>query len=225
MKNNVHKLAGKFAGLMFGLLIYAVGILTTIHAGLGVSPWDAFHLGIVNLTPLTLGQTSQLVGVVIIVLCLPLREVPGLGTIANMYFIGFFIDLIDALEIIPYAQGLPMQVFMLLFGVFLIGWATYFYLSAGMGSGPRDSLMLALTRLFRTRVWVVRTAIEVSVVVAGYFMGGPIGVGTVVTALLIGPSIQLAFSIMRRDPGAIKHRNIVEEYRALVRQTAKKTVD
>lgn len=133
-----------------------------------------------------------------------------------MYFIGLFIDIINVSGLIPHAHGLPQQLCMLLAGVLIIGWATYFYLSAGMGSGPRDSLMLALTQLLNTRVWIIRTALEVTVVILGYFLGGPIGIGTVVTALLIGPSIQLAFSIMHRDPKAIKHRNIREEYRLIL---------
>ena len=216
MKTMLINLTQKYASLMFGLLLYSVGILTTIYAGLGVSPWDAFHLGIVNHTPLTLGQTSQLVGVAIIFLCIPLKVIPGFGTIANMYFIGLFIDIINVSGLIPHAHGLPQQICMLLAGVLIIGWATYFYLSAGMGSGPRDSLMLALTQLLNTRVWIVRTALEVTVVILGYFLGGPIGIGTVVTALLIGPSIQLAFSIMHRDPKAIRHRNIKEEYKLIM---------
>ncbi|NLY55905.1 MAG: membrane protein [Firmicutes bacterium] len=207
----------KGAVLFLGLFLYAVGILLTIHAGLGVAPWDAFHLGIVKHSSLTLGQTSQLVGLFIIILCALLGETPGWGTLANMYFIGFFIDIIERFGLIGSPGSFLARALMLILGICLMGWATYFYLSAGLGSGPRDGLMLALSRRLKMKVAIPRTTIEVTVLVIGYLLGGPLGIGTLLIAFLVGPSIQLAYSIMRQDPREVKHRTLLDDYQVLVR--------
>ncbi len=207
----------KSAVLFLGLFLYAVGILLTIHANLGVAPWDAFHLGIVEHSALTLGQTSQLVGFFIVILCAVLGETPGWGTLANMYFIGLFIDIIERFGLIGSPGSLLARSIMLMVGILMMGWATYFYLSAGLGSGPRDGLMLALSRRLKMKVAIPRTAIEVTVLVIGYFLGGPLGIGTLLTAFLVGPAIQLAYSIMRQDPREVKHRTLVDDYHLVVR--------
>lgn len=212
----MQKAVQKIASLFLGFLLYAVGILLTIHSNLGTSPWDAFHLGIVNHSSFTLGQVSQLVGIVIIVICIILGEIPGWGTLTNMYFIGFFIDIIQAHQWIGTPDSLLARFGMIFAGIFLIGWATYFYLSAALGSGPRDGLMLALSRKLKKKVGVPRTIIELTVLVMGYFMGGPIGIGTLLTALLVGPAIQLTYAIMGTDARETRHRSLVDDYHKFV---------
>ncbi|MGI6037630.1 MAG: YczE/YyaS/YitT family protein [Limnochordia bacterium] len=187
----------KLTALFVGLFLFSLGILLTIHANLGAAPWDAFHLGIVKHTGLNLGRVSQLVGIFLLVLCILLKEKPGWGTLANIYFIGFFIDLIEGTGYLPHFDNFWLQLAMLLTGILSIGWGTALYISVGWGSGPRDGLMLGLTRLLSIQLWQARTGIEGTVCLLGYFLGGPIGFGTIVTASLLGPSVQLAFSILR----------------------------
>lgn len=205
---------------MGGLFLFSLGLLLTIQANLGVAPWDAFHLGIVNHSSLTIGRVSQLVGLSLIVLCILLKEKPGWGTLANMYFIGLFLDLLNGAGVIPPARDLWVGLAMLLGGIGLIGWGTFFYLGAGLGSGPRDGLMMALNRTLGIEVWKARMAIELSVLILGCLLGGPVGLGTAITALCIGPSVQLAYSITKQEPSAVSHRTLADDYRALKARTA-----
>ena len=206
----------KFALLMFGLFLYSVGILLTIHAHLGTAPWDTFQIGLSVHTGLTLGRVSQVVGVIIIGLNIVLKELPGWGTILNMYFIGYFIDLIERLAIIPNPQGWWGKLVMLLMGIIVTGWATFFYMDAGWGAGPRDGLMLGLSKRFSTKVWKARTAVEVVVAGAGYALGGRLGLGTVLYAWLIGPAIQIVYQIVGKDPKSLRHRTLQDNYQALL---------
>ncbi|MGE5580573.1 MAG: YczE/YyaS/YitT family protein [Bacillota bacterium] len=211
--------AKKFALLMFGLFLFGVGILLAIHSQLGASPWDTFHVGIANRTPLSLGQVSQILGVVIILIDIAMKQMPGRATILNMYFVGYFVDLLEGHSLIPNVQNLFGKVVMLLLGIVAVGWGTFFYLNAGWGAGPRDGLMLGLSRLLSTKVWKARTAIEVCVALAGLALGAKLGLGTVAVALLVGPAVQIAYRIGGIDPKAIVHRTLADDYRALVSRT------
>lgn len=210
----------KFVLLMLGLFMCAVGILLAIHSGLGVSPWDSFHLGIAKHTNLSLGQVSQLVGVAIIVIDILMKQMPGRGTVLNMYFVGFFIDLIEGYSLIPNVENIFGRVVMMLVGILLMGWGTFFYLNAGWGAGPRDGLMLGLSRLLSTTVGRARTIIEACVAACGFALGIRPGVGTLMTVLLVGPAVQSAYRIRRIDPKTVVHRTLIDDYRALVNLAA-----
>jgi len=194
--------------LLGGLFLYGLGIVMTVKSSLGTGPWDAFHLGITNYVPLTMGQICQLTGVVIVLLSLALGVKPGVGTIANMYFIGLFIDLIMQNNLINTPQHWFSQLILLLAGVLVIGWATFFYITAAWGAGPRDGLMLGLINKTGWPVWKIRTIIEVTITLLAYFLGGPIGVGTLIVALTLGPSIQLAFFLMGKKAEDITHEDL-----------------
>ncbi|HHU62884.1 MAG TPA: membrane protein [Clostridiales bacterium] len=208
-------LVKRFLLLFLGLFLYSIGILLTIHANLGASPWDVFHLGLSSMTGLTIGKVSQIVGVVLIVVNYFLKERIGWGTIFNMYFIGLFIDIIQDHGLIVSANSLPAKIIMLLLGIITMGWATFFYMNSALGIGPRDGLMIGLSKRFSARVWKVRTVIEVCVVAIGFLFGGPVGIGTVVSAFLIGPSIQLAYTVVGKDPKGIVHRTITDDIKAI----------
>ncbi len=207
--------------LYLGLFLYSIGILLTIHANLGASPWDVFHLGLSNMIGLTIGEASQGVGLVLIILNYFFKVGLGWGTLFNMYFIGLFIDIIEKHGLIIDANSLAAKIIMLLSGIIIMGWATYFYMNSALGIGPRDGLMIGLSRKLSTKVWKVRTAIEVCVAVIGYLFGGPIGIGTIVSALLIGPSIQLAYAIGGKDPKGIMHRTIADDFKAIFSRKGK----
>ncbi|MGI6128552.1 MAG: YczE/YyaS/YitT family protein [bacterium] len=213
MKTKAITFIKKLILLTVGFFLYAVGILLTIHAQLGAAPWDTFHIGLVNHTGLTLGQVSQIVGMMIVLANIAMKEVPGWGTILNTYFIGYFIDLIEGFSLIPNVQSLFGKIVMLLAGILIIGWGTFFYMNTGWGAGPRDGLMLGLSRCFSTGVWKARTAIEIVVVAAGFILGATPGVGTIVLALLIGPTVEITYRIGRKDPKTVKHRTFVDDYK------------
>ena len=192
----------RMPSLIFGLFLFAAGIVSNLYSGLGMMPWGVLSVGITNYAPLTLGQSSQLVGLLVLVIGWLLGFAPGFGTIANMYFIGLFIDWIIAWGLLPSPTGLLGKFGMMFLSIGLIGVGSYFYMRVRLGVGPRDGLMMGLVKRLNRRVSTIRGAIEVTVLVIGYLLGGPVGVGTVITALTIGFSVQLAFRLGGYDKRA-----------------------
>ena len=150
----------KIIRLILGYFIYGLGIACTVNADLGLAPWGVFHQGMSRQFGITMGTAIQIAGAVIIILDLLLNERIGWGTVGNVYFIGLFLDLIQASEWIPVYQALFPRFVMMMAGMILISLATYLYLSAQLGSGPRDGLMVALTKRIKIPVGVIRSAIE-----------------------------------------------------------------
>jgi len=169
--------------------------VANLYSGLGMSPWGVLQVGLARYVPLTFGQVSQIVGLVVLAIGWALGFAPGLGTLANMFFIGYFIDAIMSSGLLPQPGEIVGQLAMLIFSVTLIGVASYFYLRVQLGAGPRDGLMVGLVSKLDRPVSAVRIAIEGTVLILGYILGGPIGVGTLFNALLLGPSVQLAFRL------------------------------
>ena len=203
----------RIARLFTGLFLYAVGIVMTIHANLGLAPWDVFHQGMAKTMGITMGQASISVGLILVILDSLLGERLGWGTLCNMLFIGLFMDILMLNHIIPTFEGFIPSLIMMLTGMFIIGMASFFYIGAGLGSGPRDGLMVALTKRTGKSVRFIRNAIEISVLAVGYVMGGFIWVGTLISALAIGYMIQFAFKLFRFDVSKVKHRFIDEDIR------------
>lgn len=190
---------GQIALLIGGLFLFALGIVLTLRSGLGLGPWDVLHQGLSLHLPLTFGQAGILAGGLVLLLAVLLGERPGPGTIANMIMIGVFIDLILWAGWVPdlNAEGGVVRLVLDVLGVLTVGVGSALYIKAGLGAGPRDGLMLAVSRLSGRRVGVARTAIELSVLVLGWLLGGTVGLGTAVFAFGIGPAVQLAFGLFR----------------------------
>lgn len=178
----------RWARLLAGLFVFAATIALMMRSGLGLGPWDAFHVGLHNYTGISVGVASIVAGVVIVFGTFFLGVRPGPGTLANMVLIGVFLDLL--LPWIPEARGWPAALAYYLGGVGLSGMGTGMYISAGLGKGPRDGLMMVLSDRTGWPVRRVRTLIELSVLGFGWALGGPIGIGTVIFTLTIGPSAQ-----------------------------------
>ncbi|MBK9180885.1 MAG: hypothetical protein IPM45_15200 [Acidimicrobiales bacterium] len=183
--------------LVLGLVLMGVGIALTVRADLGLGPWDVLHQGVAERTGLPIGWTSILVGVVVLALWVPLRERVGLGTILNAVIVGLVID--AALALLPGLHGPTPKVTALLLGLGLIAAGSGLYIGSGLGAGPRDGLMTAIVRRGHP-VWSVRTAIEVTVLGAGFLLGGAVGLGTVLTAFGIGPLVQLSLGRLSLPP-------------------------
>ncbi|MDP4160149.1 MAG: membrane protein [Bacillota bacterium] len=206
----------KMPSLFFGYLLYAVAILLTLYSKLGMSPWDVFHMGIVNHSILSLGEASEVVGFCIIILSIFLGVTPGIGSILNMIFIGLFVDLINKTGIIKTPENLIYRIVMLVLAIIVMGLATYFYLRVELGAGPRDGLMEGLVRKLNKPVWFIRGTIEVTALIIGFVLGGPVGIGTLLLALLIGPSVQFAFKIGKYDSKKAKHIDLIDLYRGII---------
>jgi uncharacterized membrane protein YczE len=183
------RLPERLLRLLAGLWLYGLAIALMIEGALGASPWDVFHLGVSLHAPLSLGVVMVLAAFVVLLAWIPLRQMPGLGTVANTLLLGPFADL--SLALIDAPQGLAMQCAYVLGGVVACAFATALYVGAQLGPGPRDGLMTGLARRTGWSIRSVRTAIEITVLAIGILLGGTVGLGTVVFAFGVGPLTQV----------------------------------
>ncbi|MPM34277.1 hypothetical protein SDC9_80859 [bioreactor metagenome] len=213
----------RFVKLVIGLLLFGLSSALNYRSMLGLSPWNVFHAGISLMTGVTIGRITQLVGAAIILIDIALREPIGIGTIANMFIIGGSMDMFLNSGLLPQTDSLPVRWFMLLAGIAVCGLGSYLYMSAAMGAGPRDSMRVGLIKRFpNVPIGILRNAIEMTALGIGWFMGGLVGIGTVASALLLGPSIQYSFKLFRFDVKSIHSENIAETFAIW---TGKKTPD
>lgn len=202
----------RVAALFLGLFLIAVAIVCLLESRLGLAPWDVLHLGIARHSPLTIGTASVVVGLVVLVIAWALGQPPGFGTVANAIAIGLFVDLLLSIGWVSSLSGAGAdgRGLLLVAGVALFGVGSAFYIGAGLGAGPRDSLMLVLSRRTGVRIAVVRTSIELAVIAVGFALGGPVGAGTVAVALLLGPSVEGSFWLFTRVGLATRSEPVVE---------------
>jgi uncharacterized membrane protein YczE len=176
--------------LQLGLALYGLSLAVFVRAGLGLDPWDVFHQGIAEHTGLGLGWIVNITGAIVLLLWIPLRQRPGLGTISNVLVVGTVAEV--GLALIPAPSALWIRALMLATAIVLNGGATGAYIGARLGPGPRDGLMTGLKERYpRLSIRLVRTGIEVAVLAIGFLLGGSVGVGTVAYALAIGPLTQI----------------------------------
>ena len=194
----------RLPGLMLGLVCVGIGVAVMVRSNLGLSPWEVFHQGISVRTGIQIGTVSILVGVPILLAWLPLRERPGIGTVMNIATIGLTTNV--ALGVLPERVDTPVQVAFMLTGLALYGVGSGLYLGADLGPGPRDGLMTGLHHRYGWRIAPVRTALEVSVLVAGFLLGGTVGLGTLLFALTIGPMVALSLRVFDRDGRVMRRR-------------------
>jgi uncharacterized membrane protein YczE len=182
------RLPRRLTQLVVGLFFYGASLALMVRGGLGLAPWDVLHSGLIRYVPIDLGQMVVVMSLVVLVLWIPLREKPGIGTIANALLIGSSADLVMA--VLPAQHQLVVRLLFTAGGVVLCGFATALYIGAQFGRGPRDGLMTGLVRRTGASIRLVRTALEVAVVIVGLCLGGKLGVGTIAYALTIGPLAQ-----------------------------------
>ena len=198
-----------------GFIIYGLAIVVMIHANIGLSPWDVFHQGISLKTGFSMGQISIMVGIIIIIIDAVLGEGIGFATLGNVVLIGTFLDIFENLKIVPYASNLFTGIIMMIIGIILAAIATVLYLKPALGSGPRDGLMLAINKRSSKSVGTIRTIIELSVLLAGWLLGGSVGVGTIISGVGLGYAIQIGFTISHIDSKALNHQSIYDTIKSL----------
>ncbi|MBB3040695.1 hypothetical protein KM427_09250 [Nocardioides sp. LMS-CY] len=183
------RLGRRLPQLYVGLVAYGVSLALMVRGDLGLAPWDVLHSGLIRHLPLTLGQAVVLMSFVVLLLWIPLREMPGLGTISNALVVGLSAD--ATLAVLERPDAMVLRLGLMVGGVVLCGLASAMYIGAQLGRGPRDGLMTGLARRTGGSLRLVRTGIEVAVVLVGLLLGGTLGLGTVLYALAIGPLTQL----------------------------------
>lgn len=183
------RLGRRLPQLLIGLVLYGVSLAMMVRGALGLAPWDVMHSGLTRFLPLTLGQVVIAMSVVVLLLWIPLREQPGLGTVLNAILVGLSAD--ATLALLDQPDAVAWRIVLMAAGVVLNGLATALYIGAQFGRGPRDGLMTGLVRRTGWSLRLVRTGIEITVVVIGLALGGVLGIGTLLYAFGIGPLTQL----------------------------------
>jgi uncharacterized membrane protein YczE len=190
-------LTGRLIQLVLGLILFGASVALLVRSDLGLDPWDVFHQGLAIRSGIPIGACTILVGAIVLALWVPLRQRPGIGTVANVILVGLSLD--ATLAVLPAPTDPAMRWACLVSGIVLNGIATGGYIGAALGPGPRDGLMVGLASRGHS-VRAVRTAIEVTVLGAGWLMGGTVGIGTVLFAVTIGPIVHVTIPALTREP-------------------------
>jgi len=180
--------------LTFGLILFGLGEALIVTASIGVSPWFVLHQGLSFISGYSIGITTFVVSLVVLLLWIPLSQRPGIGTIANAIIISIVLDV--TLPFLPYPENYIFQLLQVIIGILIIGIGSGYYLAANLGPGPRDGLMTGLQRKTKQSFSIIRSGIEISVVLVGWYLGGIVGIGTILYALTIGPSVSLGLYIV-----------------------------
>ncbi|MDG9727936.1 MULTISPECIES: membrane protein YczE [unclassified Streptomyces] len=197
-KSGHRHLARRLTQLYGGLVLYGASSALLVRSGLGLEPWNVLHQGLAERTGLSMGMVLTLLGAAVLLLWIPLRQRPGLGTVSNVLVIGAAMD--ATLAVLPDAHGWALRIAMMAAGIVLNGAATGLYIAARFGPGPRDGLMTGLNQRTGLSVRLVRTAVEITVVLTGFALGGTVGVGTLLYAVSIGPLAQVFLRVFAVPP-------------------------
>lgn len=199
--------------LIFGLFLYALGVVMQIQAHIGYAPWDIFHVGVSKTIGLSIGQVTILVGLIIVVIDWLLKERLGIGTIANMLLVGTFVDIIMNTGLIPQMNSMLSGIALLLAGMVVICFGMYFYVGSAFGAGPRDTLMVAINRRLGIPVGAARSLMELTAAIAGWLLGGMLGIGTLIAVAGIGVAIQIVFRLLKFQPKDVVHETFADYFR------------
>ncbi|MGO2140169.1 MAG: YczE/YyaS/YitT family protein [Leucobacter sp.] len=198
---SLDRLPRRILQLAGGLALFGIGVSLILKSNLGAASWDVLTQGLSHHLPLSFGTITIIMSGIVLLCWIPLRQRVGFGTVANAILIGVFADV--GLALFPSPEIFWVRIAVMLLGVLLVGIASGIYIGAGFGSGPRDGLMIGLHEVTRLPIWVVRTALEVFVVVVGWLLGGTVGIGTLAFAVFIGPLCQVFLPLFAiTDPEA-----------------------
>lgn len=209
----MNKILNIILKMTIGFFLCACGTVMALNSNLGLSPWDVLHQGLTNVSILTIGQASIIVGVIIVIITNILGLKVGLGTIANMLVIGCFIDLVMYINFIPVCNNLFTGILMMVAGMFVSAIGSYLYIGCEMGCGPRDGLMIALMKITGKPISIIRFSLEMGALVIGWMLGGFVGIGTLVTALGIGYCVQIVYRVFKFDVKSLRHRNLKDGFK------------
>lgn len=212
----------KYLKLISGLILCAIGIVTILNSNLGLSPWDVLNQGLNRLFGITLGEANLFVGAFVVLFSILLKQPIGSGTVLNLLLVGIFIDTCMYLDFLPKSDNIIFRICLLVVGIIIFSYGCYLYISTGMGCGPRDGLMIILTKKTKYSLSQIKTVIEIVALSTGFILGGFVGVGTIISSLCVGPLIQFFFKINNKDVKELEHRSIFFEMKSLKNYISKK---
>jgi len=199
-----------------GLFLFGTGEYLTIQADIGVGPWDTFYIGLSQTTGFLYGNISIAASMIILLLDIAMKEKIGIGMFLDAFIVGKTVDLLNFLHLIATPSSMVFRVLLFLCGIALTGFSLWFYMRAGLGCGPRDSMLVGFSRrLPRIPIVVISISIQVVVTILGWILGGPIGLGTILFALLEGPAMSLTFRATHFVATDVKHQSLGESFRVL----------
>ena len=211
---NRRKIILEWLQIAAGLLVFAFGVHLTIHANIGLAPWDCLGMGIARHTPLNYGLAMTAIAVLVLLIDLLLKERIGFGTVIDALLTGNFVQLYNDLDPLPENRSLPLGVALMLAGFVFMALGMWIYMRAAQCCGPRDSLLVGLgKRLPRLPIGLVEILLWAAVLLAGWLLGGPVGIGTLISTFGAGAVMQLVYSLLRFDPREIRHRGVAEVIR------------
>lgn len=210
----------RFLKLIFGLLLFSFGYYLSIQANIGLAPWSAFSQGVSARTGTTYGVITILSSLAIMLIDIALKEQIGWGMILDSLLVGPFVDMFTAMNLVPMLNGFLSGVVLLLVGLEVICIGSYFYISAALSAGPRDTLMVALVqRLPRVPLALIRCCIEGTALLIGWLCGAKVGVGTVLSVVCLGVMLQYTFKVLHFDVKSVKNENVIETARNMMKRS------
>ena len=216
MNLNRRRILAQWAQIAAGLLVFSLGVHLTIYANIGLAPWDCLGMGIAKHTPLNYGLAMTAMAVAILLIDLALRERVGFGTLIDALLTGNFVQMFNDLNPLPENRSLPLGVGIMLAGFVFMALGMWIYMSAAQCCGPRDSLLVGLgKRLPRVPIGAVEILLWAAVLLLGWLLGGPVGIGTLISTFGAGAVMQLVYSLVRFDPRRVRHRSMAEAARIL----------
>lgn len=200
----------------FGLFVFGFGVYLTIQANLGVGPWDALNIGSSQTFGVLYGTASIVISLIILLIDMGMKEKIGIGMFLDAVVVGKTVDLFNAIDLVKPQTNLISSLICIFAGMFILGFSQYLYMKAGLGCGPRDALLIGLKRrITKVPIGLISIGIMVTVLVIGWLLGGPIGIGTVILVTLEGPIMQFAFKVMKFDPTSVEHQNLMDSVKVL----------
>ena len=197
-----------------GLFIFSIGVYLTIQADIGLAPWDCLSMGVSGKVGYSYGIVHTVISIIILIIDILLKEKIGYGTILDALLVGNYVDLIDHIITLPQFHSIPISCIMVIIGLFIMGYGQYFYMDAAQGCGPRDSLLIALGKRFpKTPIGVVQTVLVGIALLIGWLLGGPVGIGTVISVFGMGTALQIVCKILHFEPRDVVHKNVFETNR------------
>lgn len=211
MKNEFYR----YLKVMIGLFFLALGAIATLNSNLGLPPWDVLNQGLGIVMDISIGNASIIIGVLIVIIDIVLGQPVGIGTIFNFIFIGLFMNIIQDANFLPFPTTFTNKLIELLLGVIFYSFGTYLYMIQGMGCGPRDGLMQILTQRLKKPVSLVKNTIECIALILGWYLGGTVGIGTIIIVITTGIMLEGLFRYGPVNIHELKHRNLKEEWEHL----------
>ncbi len=202
-----------------GLFIFAIGVYLTIQANIGLAPWDCLSMGVSAKVGYSYGIVHTVISIIILIIDILLKEKIGYGTILDALLVGNYVDWIGYLKLVPVSDNVAVSCAMVVIGLLIMGYGQYFYMAAAQGCGPRDSLLIALGKRFpRTPIGMVQTFMVGIALLIGWLLGGPVGIGTIISVFGMGSALQLVCKIMHFEPRDVIHKNVLETNRIFFRK-------